>query len=456
VRQPGKSENLLHAMTLPLPLLLCAAAGFAGWWGMAWWRGADGAAPRSDGSDLSDRSDRVSRTRPAPALSPPGESARLSQLTAELAALPPERLEARRAEIANWPCSTARELALLLLAVRLAPPEEPLPDPFAPPPEETESGANEWERLAESMKRGSLEGADPFASPYNPIVEWAALDPAAASTAILKMPAGALRGRAVDEAASVMARSDPQAAWDFVLQAGEKFPGSGSARAWVKYIGAHEGDRTELARGLSLTQQESLAAALTGLTGALSDIPSSDTVAADEDLADIVQGCLALADSPAKRKLAEALVERDHFTLLYGSGAMNFYDPRSFPEHAALAASGWLATLDPQHSRGLPYLMELGNGSEWDGHSPAALSAAAPRLLPEMTRAGHVREAVELYQRIPDANVQRAALEGLLPAWMDADPQAARAAFDAAPFTALEREKWQRHPAFLLHPATDE
>ncbi len=310
------------------------------------------------------------------------------------------------------------------------------------------------------MKRGSLEGADPFASPYNTIGEWAALDPAAASTAILKMPSGALRGRAVDETASVMARSDPQAAWDFVLQAGEQFPGIGSARAWVKFIGAHEGDRTKLARGLSLTQQESLAAALTSLArGDLNVTPGSDTRAADEDVPNFVQGCLALADSPAKRQLAEALAERDSFVLFAESVEVNgatILDPSIWPEHAALAASGLLAMLDPQHSRGLSYLMELGNGSERDGHSPAALTAAAPRLLPEMARAGHVREAVELYQRIPDANVQRAALEGLLPAWMDADPQAARAAFYAAPFTALEREKWEKHPAFLLHPADGE
>jgi hypothetical protein len=35
---------------------------------------------------------------------------------------------------------------------------------------------------------------------------------------------------------------------------------------------------------------------------------------------------------------------------------------------------------------------------------------------------------------------------------MDTDSAAARAAFNEAPFTALERERWQRHPAFLLHP----
>jgi hypothetical protein len=35
---------------------------------------------------------------------------------------------------------------------------------------------------------------------------------------------------------------------------------------------------------------------------------------------------------------------------------------------------------------------------------------------------------------------------------MDADPKAALAAFKAAPLTALERERLQRSPAFLLHP----
>jgi hypothetical protein len=422
---------------------------------MAWWRGE---THWSDGSDPSDTSARAARLHSATARSSQAESARLSLLTSELVALPAHRLQGRAEEIAQWPPGTARELALALLAARLAPPDAPAPDPLAEQPEDAEPGPNAWEKLTAALQSGSVgEARDPFVAGGDLFPEWTALDPAAASAAILDMPSGTARGEAVDTAAAVMARTDPQAAWDFVLKAGEKFPGIGSARAWLNFIGTREGDQPPLAQGLSLTQQESLAAALTQLVKGSPEVsPGTESMAGDDELAGIVTASLSLASSPARRELAEAIAERDHNALFLGMGFRSFRDPGSVPEDAALTASGLLAMLDPQHSLGLPWLTELGKGEEFSEHSPADLTAAAPRLLPAMARAGHVREAVELYRRIPDADARRAALEGLLPAWMDTDPQAARAAFHAAPFTALEREKWQRHPAFLLHPADEE
>ena len=81
-----------------------------------------------------------------------------------------------------------------------------------------------------------------------------------------------------------------------------------------------------------------------------------------------------------------------------------------------------------------------------------SIAAAAPEIFAPLVRAGHVKEVGPLVEHIPDPQQRRAALESILPQWMDADPAAARAAFNAAPFTALERERWQRHPAFLLNP----
>jgi hypothetical protein len=355
------------------------------------------------------------------------------------------------------PRSTARELALALIAARLAPPDGNLPDPLTPPTEGADPAANHWRNYAEYLRRGAPDGiageGDPFTWDGSRLRNWTELDPAAACAAILDMPAGAERGAAVDEAAEAMSRTDPQGAWEFVLAAGEKFPGRGTARAWLRFIGERSSrESPELTRGLSPTQQECLAAALTSWVKGGWDVASvSNSMAADEELPDIVIGSQALADSPARRDLAEALAERNYAALLSGSGGVSVSDPNRSPEHAALTTHGLLAMLDPDYSPGLPWLMELGNGGPGGAGNSALLTTAAPRLLPEMARAGHVREAVELYHRIDDPGVRQAALEGLLPAWMDDDPQAARAAFEAASFTALERERWERHPAFLLH-----
>jgi hypothetical protein len=77
---------------------------------------------------------------------------------------------------------------------------------------------------------------------------------------------------------------------------------------------------------------------------------------------------------------------------------------------------------------------------------------AAPAVLPDLARKGRLAEALSLMDSVPNEDSRAAALKGLLPYWMDADPAAARAAFEAAPLTALERERWERHPAFLLNP----
>jgi hypothetical protein len=82
----------------------------------------------------------------------------------------------------------------------------------------------------------------------------------------------------------------------------------------------------------------------------------------------------------------------------------------------------------------------------------AVLERAAPSMIAPLARAGRISEAVQVLDHIRDPDTWSKSFQSLLPAWMDADPKAAREAFNAAPLTALERERLQRHPAFLLHP----
>ena len=97
-------------------------------------------------------------------------------------------------------------------------------------------------------------------------------------------------------------------------------------------------------------------------------------------------------------------------------------------------------------------LHDQANGTYSAGLEKLRLDTAAPRILPNLCRHGHVAEAVELLDRVESPEAWRTSFESVLPYWMETDPAAARAAFASAPLTALERERWQQHPAFLLQP----
>ena len=78
---------------------------------------------------------------------------------------------------------------------------------------------------------------------------------------------------------------------------------------------------------------------------------------------------------------------------------------------------------------------------------------AAPQVLPELCRMGFVAEAVQLLDRVEDRDAWTRTFQSVLPYWLEHDPAAARAAVASAPLTALDRERLQKLPAYLLSPA---
>jgi hypothetical protein len=62
------------------------------------------------------------------------------------------------------------------------------------------------------------------------------------------------------------------------------------------------------------------------------------------------------------------------------------------------------------------------------------------------------RKPCNCWTQVRDPDAQRASLEAVLPEWLEADPAAARAAFDAAPLTALDRERWEQRMDSLRLP----
>ena len=142
--------------------------------------------------------------------------------------------------------------------------------------------------------------------------------------------------------------------------------------------------------------------------------------------------------------------------LFLASGANNYFMPESDPAHALSAARFLEEQAQSDPAGVLAELKATSHDCPSLAANPVVFNAAAPRLLAQLAKAGYVKEVAPLLARIPDPQQRRTALEGILPQWMDADPAAARDAFNAAPFTALERERWQRHPSFLLNPESAE
>jgi hypothetical protein len=62
------------------------------------------------------------------------------------------------------------------------------------------------------------------------------------------------------------------------------------------------------------------------------------------------------------------------------------------------------------------------------------------------------RKPCNCWTQVRDPDAQRASLEAVLPEWLEADPAAARAAFDAASLTALDRERWEQRMDSLRLP----
>jgi hypothetical protein len=444
-----------------LHAVLCAAAGLAGWWGASWGEGTERTewTARTGEEAASSRSMDFMKSSGRGTGGAPSGSGALSGLPAQLAAL---RLEDAVDLAYSWPESTAQSLALALLECRRLATDDPFADrlaaPTGPPPK------NGLEELAEKLPTGELDPR--YSIDHDRLRRWAQGDPAAACAAILKMPAGESRTAAADVAAGALANHDPAAAMDLVMETGgEKF-GEGAAKAWAALVlrppGKNDesnGDRRFLDR-MTAAQRDNLFNALAeevraGRYSAVPETREGDPV----PKSDLERMALAVCEAGQCTPGMEAF-----FLQLAGHPdvAKKFQDP------AWIFASGVdvrsrvveilkaeaLADLNPSAIGG--ELVEMirnysYNGPFQDG-STTVLDRAAPRLLPNLARSGHVAEAVQLLDNIQDRTVWRESFEAMLPYWMDADPAQARAAFARAPLTALERERWERHPAFVLNP----
>lgn len=481
-------------MNRPLFALLCAAAALAGWGGMAWWRGAGVAAGKTAihspaGGATAPGDFARPATKPPPGANP-GLSAMAKALT-QARALNPDDDEAL-AKLNALPPGTARDLAQALLAARRAAregAESPPFNPFADLPADALSAAA-WpdtmrgellagkplREFAEAGDQSTEPLADPFGSSGEPefdmgdITRWAGLDPAAASETILQMPPGKSRTASVDAAAKFMSRDNPQAAWDLVLKSGEQKLGEGAALAWLECAISPAGTGEQGLAKLPASLRE----AVLNHTAALlnrNEASAGPRTFTEDELSGLAAGLKGVAFGPGKEALLRAMLAQDslenalrnpnEFSANIALSVMTYEGEEGqerMPEmevflgrQAALAAAARPAELlDLVHD----LLRPLGEADRVGEYRLQlnGVASAATEILPALARAGHVKEVAPLVERIPDPQQRRAALESILPQWMDADPAAARAAFNAAPFTALERERWQRHPAFLLNP----
>ena len=176
---------------------------------------------------------------------------------------------------------------------------------------------------------------------------------------------------------------------------------------------------------------------------------STVTPVPDKNLELLARVARSMGESPGREALLSEIFRRK--PMIFDNPGETEITPESNPEHA-LAIAAMLERLTRESPDQAISVLKDGMPNLKDEGNVAALTAAAPRILPQLCRRGHVKEAVQLLDRTEDRGAWRESFQAVLPYWMDADPVAARAAFEAAPLTALERERWQRHPAFLLHP----
>ena len=432
---------------------LYAAAGLAGWFGVAWWQPAHRSDRTARSAPSHPSSPSYSSQNPAPLRPPAPGSAGLAAVPALIAAIPNDGLAAATEAIQKWPPGTAREFALELLKGRQAAAEDPFYDPDAPPEESGDPPYNRFRELAATIQQGDImAGGGLHSGTFHDLVtlkEWVRMDPAAATAAILKMPPAGSRSAAVDLAVETLANGDPAAALDFYFKSGDKNLGGGTAEAWKKLVlaeqdpaGAPDLQRQFLDR-MSRAQHDRLF----------------------EELADSIQSrdvSDPLPDSELNL-LARCVLQTGEVT----PGLESFFEKLSDHPQTADQVRQFIEScsqLSPAHEKALEILWaknvesiaESGldpagfiRGDDFDSHSiradhQALLDRAAPSIVTKYADTGRLPEALQLLDRIHDPDAQRASLEALLPHWLEADPAVARAAFDAAPLTALERERWEQ------------
>ncbi len=428
------------AMTIRV-FILTAAAGIAGWLGASWLDASRGTNERV-GINLassyltSPHSDDYLTSLRTFSVHGQG-SARLAELAALLRRVPVSEIPALLAAVEQWPKGTVRDVAIALLHARQSPELVDVPASDKPVPRSRALAA----ALAAGTETKDWERT---------VADWASLDFAAASAAVLKMPPGELRNTAVDKVAAAMTHDDAAAAMAFILESGEKHLGAGAAWAWAKLVAQDNAAGTGTMRKLSGVQQDSLAAALAEVVreAAVHDF-STVTPVADENLELLARVARSMGESPGRDALLSEIFRRK--PMMFDNPGETEITPESNPEHA-LALAAMLERLTRESPDQAISVLKDGMPNLTDEGNVSALTAAAPRVLPQLCRTGHVKEAVQLLDRIKDRGAWRESFHAVLPYWMDADPAAARTAFEAAPLSALERERWRRHPAFLLHP----
>ena len=465
-------------------LILYAAAGFAGWWGVA----------LSDGDRNPDAVPAVATAAPVKPMEadeiaqdtlgkirrPAAGSEELARIAALIAAIPNDSLTDIEAKVKTWPPGVTRDFALALLSERTALEEDPFADPSEPPEVDTEPPYNRFRELAESMTRGFIMSEAGIHrgtyADFATLEDWVFFDPAVATAAILKMPRHGSRRSAVETAVEMLSKTDPAAALEFMVLSGEQRPGRATAEAWAKLIiddlphkGASDAQRQFL-DGMTREQQDSLFESLAGMSFNDSNTNSHDPLRGS-DLGLIARCVLQGREPGTGMELFFTNLDEDHpraaeevrqFILGLNQPAPPPGTPLEIevgPTQKLVLEIFDAARMQRAVDAGDDALQSLGAAlwanSFTNDSEDALLNRAAPSLVPSLARNGRLPEALELLGHISDAESHCSALQGLLPTWMDADPVAARAAYEAAPLTALHREQWERHPAFLLHPPAE-
>lgn len=356
-------------------------------------------------------------------------SARLASLVTRFQKMPKASLVELRAAMEDWPAGTAR---MVLTAVM----EEQIGDET---PADHDAPDEYIEILVETLQKGE----EPDSSQLS---RWAALDPAAASEAVLQMKPGEDRTQAVDTVAQERAEADPAGALEFVLQSGERKWDEGAAQAWLNLTSKDAKAGNTVLQKMNAAQQATLQTALSAMISRGDAFDRMD----DSEIEAVWSAARGMADGPEKQAMLLAFYRRESMpdALKWVQVQEGEFHPERNREQTAYLAANLerQAGMDPGQT--VQRLSEMVTTPE---ARSAVLAAAAPAVLPQLCRNGQIAEAVQLLDGIQDAEAWRAGFDAVLPYWVDSDATTARAALDKAPLTGLEREKWLRQPCFLLN-----
>jgi hypothetical protein len=406
----------------------------------------------------------LSRVATAPVLTalhsvqrPGTGSTGVSRIAEILRDLPDDEGGAARARIETWPPGAIREFGLALFPNQKS--GSPAGGPVPPGNDDGAAKPNRFRELAEDMAAGRSIPLDRSGYGDHTLMYWVATDPSSATDAILKMSRGAQRREAVDIAAEAMSAFDPPAAMEFILKSGEQELSVGASRAWAQSVIGNPSPEHigQLMGRLSPAQQNSLFEAFA------KSVPEPGTTFYNLPWTEFDQ-----MNQNARDPLHRSDLELIAASMLEAGSSSPGLEAflRNLTKFPQLAANiresleslpgrtpAQEAALEVFSAEELKRRGASGDFSFLDVAGGSVLNAsvsdrAAPVIIKQLVHADRLPDAVHLLGNVRDPNIRRSALESLLPAWMEADPVAAKAAYEAVPFTALERERWDQHPAF--------